>query len=259
MSAHLRRVFAAIAIIVCLSYSYKSRADEIVVVFNSDWAPYSMGAVEEVEGILPDLVNELLGTHMGLSVRVQGYPWARVQHLVEQGYADVFITVPTQVRLEYALSSEEIAYQVEMRAIVKQGSDAETLLRETPTPTSLKSLRTCDILGNGWGKAYAANHDITPVIASKVSNCLLMVKNGRADTSIQSTVVAELEINSHGLDEDLVILPELFGQMSFTLLLSKKSAYGQEFLDHFDEVVKRMKDDGSYDTLVRRLHDIQVK
>ena len=167
---NIQYVVAALAGLALATSAPAARAADMKVAFNSDWAPYSMGAVGDVQGILPELITELVSNQLGVPVEIIGYPWARVQHLVEQGHADAFITMPADSRLQYALTSREVAYTVDMRATVKRGSAAEALLRESPSVESLRSLRTCDILANGWGKAYAANNNMTPVIASKVSN-----------------------------------------------------------------------------------------
>jgi len=253
----LSRLLAFVLIALSLSLSSaESLARTLKVGFNSDWAPYSVGSAEAVEGILPDLIREVLTKQMGVPVDVVGYPWARVQHLVENGEVDAFVTVPTIQRLEYALSSSETVYNVEMRTTVVRGSPVDKRLRDNTQPDALKTLRYCDILGNGWGKAYAAQHGITPIIVSKVISCLRMVQKGRADVVLQSSVVTDREIAAQNMGEDLVTLPTVYGKMTFTFLLSKKSTVGQGFVDRFDETLKRMKADGSYAELVNRLNKV---
>ncbi len=232
-----------------------SWAANLTVAFNSDWAPFSKGPAEDVGGILPDLVREILSRHMDTPVDVVGYPWARVQHLVEKGKIDAFVTVPTAQRLKYALTSKEDVYKVEMRPTVKRGSPAEKSLTEKPTPATLRTLRYCDILGNGWGKSYAAKNGITPIIGRKVVSCLRMVQKGRVDVTLQSSAVSIREIAVEKMEQDLVTLPDVYGQMSFTLLVSKKSAFKQDFINRFDKTLQRMKADGSYDELIIRLHN----
>lgn len=228
---------------------------KLKIAYNSDWPPYSMGAANSVHGILPDLIEEIISKKVGVEVEAVGYPWARVQHLVKSGYVDGFVTVPTKARLNYALSSNEIAYSVEMRAAVQTGSDAEKTIAAKPSPETLRSYRYCDIRANGWGKAYADKYAIQPVVASKVVSCLLMIQQGRVDVTLQSTVVAERAMRANGLEQDLTILPTVFGEMAFTFLLSKKSTFGQAFLDRFDKAVAEMKESGEYARLVRRIHD----
>jgi len=254
-----RRYLAVIPVTISLFLiSGSGWATGLKVAFNSDWAPYSVGSAGEIKGILPDLIREILKKHMDVPVEIVGYPWARVQHLVEKGDVDAFVTVPTAQRLKYALSSAESVYQIEMRTTVRRDSSVEKILRKNPDPEILKTLRYCDILGNGWGKAYATEHGITPTIGRKVSNCLRMVQKGRSDVVLQPSVVSSREIAAENLGKDLVILPTVYGQMTFTLLLSKKSSFGQAFLDHFDQALQRMKADGSYLDLVVRLNKVST-
>lgn len=56
-----------------------------------------------------------------------------------------------------------------------------------------------------------------------------------------------------GLSGKIDTIPKVFGQMDFYLLLSKKSNFGQEFLAEFNDAVRTMKEDGSYQDLIERL------
>ena len=91
-------------------------AAELKVAVNSDWPPFSYGTGKTAKGILPDLMKEIVSGKMGIDVVNVGYPWARTQRMVETGQLDAMITVPTEGRLKYANSSEELVYTVEMRS-----------------------------------------------------------------------------------------------------------------------------------------------
>ena len=136
-------------------------AQEVVKVsYNSAWAPFSSGTGEAVDGILPDLMQTILGEKMGLTVSHRGYPWKRAQKLVKHGDLDVLITVPTESRLQYTRSSNYVVYQFEMRVIVRKGSQAEQLLTNQPDVETLRGLKACDMSGNGWGKRYFAENEL---------------------------------------------------------------------------------------------------
>ncbi len=233
--------------------SIGTEAGELKMSYNSDWPPYSAGVGNEVKGILPALMTEIVEKHMGMTVAHHGYPWKRAQRAVEMGQLDAFVTVPTDARLSYADSSKETVYTIEMHPIVAAGSAAEQKISAAPVPSTLRSLRVCEILGNGWGKRFAAQNDITPIMATKVASCLRMVAKGRTEVTVQALAVANQQISGEGLENQLSILPIQFGQMNFTLLLSKKSAHGQAFLQKFDRTVKAMLADGSYSKIVHRL------
>lgn len=226
---------------------------ELRMSYNSDWPPYSSGVGETVQGILPDLMTEIVEGRMGMKVRHLGYPWKRVQRAVELGSLDAMVTVPTDARLNYARSSRETVYTVEMRPVVVRGSGAEQQIGDAPVPATLRRLRVCDIIGNGWGKRFAAEHGLSPVMATKAVSCLRMVARGRADITIQATAVANKEIATEALQDRLSVLPVLLGSMKFTLLLSRRSALDDEFMDKFDQTVRDMMADGTYQALIERL------
>lgn len=253
MTYNAYKILPLLAFLVCSFSLAPGNAAQLKVAVNSDWPPFSHGTGKTAQGILPDLMKEIVTNKMGIDVVNVGYPWARTQRMVETGQLDAMITVPTAGRLKYANSSEELVYTVEMRSVAKRGSAAEKKLLESPAAESLQSFRYCDIRGNGWGKRFTEKYQITPLIASKVSSCLRMVSKNRVDVTLQSSAVAMLEIAAAKLDKELAVLPTVYGKMEFTLLLSKKSGLGRGFLKRFDETVKSMKADGSYDALIKRL------
>lgn len=246
---------AALAVLLSTAVSFPSgtRAAELRMSYNSDWPPYSSGVGETVKGILPDLMTEIVGKRMGMKVRHLGYPWKRVQRAVELGSLDAMVTVPTDARLNYARSSRETVYTVEMRPVVVRGSGAEQQIGDAPVPATLRRLRVCDIIGNGWGKRFAEQHGLAPIMATKASSCLRMVARGRTDVTVQATAVANKEIAVEALQDRLAVLPVPLGSMEFTLLLSRRSALGDEFMEKFDDTVRGMIADGSYQALIERL------
>ncbi len=206
-----------------------------------------------MKGILPALMTEILSNRMGMTVRNVGYPWKRVQSSVKAGQADAMVTVPTKPRLVYAWRSKNIVYSLNMVLAAPTGSAALQALASSPTPATLKRFTPCDILGNGWGKRFYASNEIKPLIATKVASCLRMVAKGRVDATLQAEAVLRRAIPSAGLDRELSIVSEPLGAMDFTLLLSKNSQLGSDFIQRFDTLLDKMKTDGSYDALVAAL------
>lgn len=228
-------------------------AEPIKLSYNSDWPPYSSGVGKKVSGILPDLMREIIEKRMGLKVEQSDAPWKRVQLLVEKGLHDAFVTVPTQKRLNYAHSSKNTVYSLEMRAVVKKDSTAHQSLVNDPGIDTFHKLRVCDILGNGFAQNFYGKHKINYLTASTVNACLRMENINRADVLIQPLATVSAAIKSSGFEKVLVTLPKIYAQMDFTLLLSKKSKLGKVFVNKFDATITQMKKDGSYAALVSRL------
>jgi len=230
--------------------------DKIRLSYNSDWPPYSYGVGMAVTGILPDLMREIVENRMGLKVVQNGAPWKRAQILVERGGMDALVTVPTAKRLKFSKSSENVVYTLEMRAVVRRDGSAFNRLSASPDSETLRGLRICDISGNGWAERFFGNADIKYQTASKARACLRMIQGGRVDVMIQPAAVATSEIADAGLGEDLVVLGNVYGKMDFTLLLSNEARSDPTFLKKFDETVRAMKEDGSFDSLIDRLRGV---
>jgi polar amino acid transport system substrate-binding protein len=228
-------------------------ADPFKMAYNSDWPPFSSGAGKDVGGILPDLLQHLIATKLGMDTSHAGYPWKRAQHTVKSGKLDALLTVPTNARLAWSQSSKSVVYEVEMRAVVKRGSKADNALSANPYPAALAGFKVCDILGNGWGSRFMKTNKIPFETATNVSRCMDMIAKGRMDVTIQSVAVASQNIREGALDENLRILPNTYGAMAFTLLVSKKMKGADAFLKKFDALVSEMKSDGSLTKLISDL------
>ncbi len=249
----LKNILIFTALILVLARLHAANAEPVKLSYNSDWPPYSSGVGKNVTGILPDVMREIIENRMGQKVIQTGSPWKRVQLQVKKGLADAFVTVPTKTRLSYAHSSKSIVYSLEMRAIVKKDSTAHDSLKNDPGIETFNKLRVCDILGNGFAKNFYGKHKIDFMTASNVRACLRMENIGRADVLIQPLAIANTAISSFGLKNVLITLPKIYAQMDFTLLVSKKSNLGVDFVKNFDAALTQMKKDGSYNELLLRL------
>jgi len=249
----LKNLLVFIALILLLARFHAATAEPVKLAYNSDWPPYSSGVGKNVSGILPDVMREIIEKRMGREIAHTGSPWKRVQLRVKKGLADAFVTVPTKTRLNYALSSKGTVYSLEIRAVVKKNSTAHDSLKNDPGIQTFSKLRVCDILGNGFAKNFYGKHKIDYMTASNVQACLRMENIGRADVLIQPLATATSAIKSFGLEKVLITLPKIYAQMDFTLLLSKKSNLGVDFIKKFDAALTQMKKDGSYNELLLRL------
>lgn len=249
----LRTILSILAAFGLFTAAAANAEETLKLSVNSNWAPYSATQKGVSDGILPALVREIVETRMGVKLVTHGYPWGRAQKLVENGNLDALVTVPTDARLKFAERSEGTVYKFEMRAAVKSDSTAHNKLAASTTIDTVKHLRVCDILGNGWAERFYERHNIAFYAASNVSTCLRMIDNGRMDVLIQPYAVALHEIKKAGLENKLTVLQEPFGGMAFTLLVSKKSKHGGAFMKRFDATLDAMKKDGSYDRIVERL------
>ena len=199
-------------------------------------------------------MHEIVAKRMNQPIAQYGAPWSRAQRYVQVGDLDGFVTTPTAERLEYTLRSKNIVYKFEMRAVVKRGSKAHELLRAAPGIASIMKLKVCDIAANSWAQRFYGKHEIRFREAARVYSCLKRIKRGRSDVLIQPSAVAVKEIVDAKMQKDVIVLPHVFGGMEFALMVSKRSPYASGFLEKFDRTLSQMKQDGSFDRILARLH-----
>ena len=222
------------------------------IVYAQSWAPISNGPAETVTGILPNLMDVIIQDRMGITVQRQGLPWARAQQAVKTGDADAFITTPTSTRLEFTRRSLGVVFPVRYQPIVRAGSEEEQILQDEEDITDrLSSKRYCDVLGNGWAKKFYADLQISYDETPTLDICLKHLIEGRTDIIIHATNVTKSFITKMGIANKVKILPVIMSSSpQFPLLLSKNSAFGQQFLKEFDEVLLKIKKEGLWENLV---------
>ncbi|MGF1740069.1 transporter substrate-binding domain-containing protein [Vibrio profundum] len=229
-----------------------SNSQEIKIAYNNSWSPYSSG-INDSDGILVALVEHIIETKLNTTVVNTGFPWKRAQLMVHNGSYDAYITAATEERLKFTYKSSEIVYQIKLKSFISGSSPIREQLLRLNTPEDLKPLRVCEILGNGWGENFYKTHNISYHTVKNLQACIGLAAKNRVDIFIHSESAAYYEISKMGLSGKIDTIPKVFGQMDFYLLLSKKSDFGKEFLAKFNDAVRTMKEDGSYQDLIEKL------
>lgn len=250
--------YACLTLLIALSalqlVSLKSaEADEIRLAYNSQWYPYSYGEGAEVQGILVELLDQLLGARLGYDLRHSGYPWSRAQHLVAEGREHALFTYPSEQRLGYSSRSEFDVYHIQSRAFVRQGSDLEARLKSSARNTSLKGTRICVMLGDNWSENFYRQRDLEFEYGRDTHNCLEQVAYNRSDLFIHASAASLAVISQSQLNDMLTMLPEVYSSVPLTLLIGNQSPVPDDLLDRFDAEVRTMIDDGSLSTVIKDL------
>lgn len=226
----------------------------ITLVYANKWAPISGGEGDQVEGILPSLMEEIIHNRMGIRVIHKGLPWGRAQEVIKRGDADGFITTPTEARQGYSVASKQTVLQLPFQAFVKKGSASELDLKAGKPLTELGTTRFCDVLGNGWAKAFYDARNITYLEVPSLDNCLKMLNIGRTDIVIHASPVTQLFIRKLAIAPNIGRIAHVYPESpEFPLLLSKKSTYGAGFLARFDKIVADMKQSQEYEKILDQL------
>ncbi|WP_169543579.1 substrate-binding periplasmic protein [Sneathiella aquimaris] len=248
----------SIILVLLSSSALASQSDRskgpIIVLYANEWAPISEGNGKQVRGILPGLIEEIIQKRLGIDVIHKGVPWGRAQEEIERGTADAFVTTPTPTRKKYAIPSDQNVLYVPFEAFVRKGSSAENSLKSGRPLTALKNTGFCDLLGNGWAVEFYRARKIDYQIAPTIDSCLNMLSRGRTDIVIHATPVTQLFIKKLGFTNEIVRISHVYSESpKFPLLISKKSKFGADFLERFDQTLADMKKTSEYDDLLQEL------
>ncbi|WP_164880869.1 substrate-binding periplasmic protein [Aestuariirhabdus litorea] len=251
-----------IGLVVCWCLGLQSvQAGEVVphdqrplrIVYANQWAPLSYGDDTQVRGILPALVEEIIGKRMGRVVVHRGVPWGRAQSMVRSGAVDGFITTPTPARLRYSQRSEESLYELVFKAYSRKESEAGKALEAGTPLQSLSHFQFCDVLGNGWADRFYGELEIAFETTAVADNCLKMLSMGRTDLFIHSQAVTDDKIQGLNLAWIVQRHERIFDRVGFVLMLSNQTNVDHSLIQRFDQELASMRADGSYQALLERV------
>ncbi len=224
------------------------------VAFNESWPPFSYrDENNEMRGILVDIVKEVLESKLNTPVVFYGYPWKRVQHNIEIGVNDGFVTTATEERLAYSIRSNEYVYALEEKAFISKTSKHKAALSSLTAKDvkELQNYKVCDMIGNGWANNFYAPYGIEVKRFKNINLCFRNVAFDRFDILIHASAAGLVLIKEEGISHKMEMLPTLFDEVPFPLMVSKKSQY-IDILPKFDEAIKAFKEEGGVQKIVDR-------
>ncbi len=223
-----------------------------VFVYADTYPPLSHGKGDKIQGLLPDLVNQVVERTMGVKVTHRGEVWPRAQRAVELGASFALITSPNQTRLSYAYKSKQPILTFPIRFFSIKGSEAEDAVSAGASIEELKRFRFCRANADGWSELYLKKHAIKHVVPRTYESCLKMMGRDRVDIIVHSEDVILSLAQKLGLDTRLVVHPNILPESpNFHLLVSKKDPRALTFLNQFDKALKTYKYSNDYDQLLK--------
>lgn len=133
-------------------FSYNCLAEaqpEIKVVFMEDLEPLCWEENGEPMGLQPEIAQYVL-SKLGIKTQYLFLPWARAQHMVENGEADLMMTMPTRTRFEFAIFGKEMTTPNYWNFFINKNN--LTLLEKAKYFRKLEDLKPyliLDFIGNG--------------------------------------------------------------------------------------------------------------
>lgn len=239
---------AGFILLICLSglttlSAYAQEGQVMQLVYFNDYAPFSWeNEQKQMQGILIDVLTEALQNRMKISVNHTGYPWKRAQHLVQQGEADAFCTVPTEERLAYTEVSHEPAIVATFTVFVRSDHPKLEQIKQITTLADLKAYTLGHFLGAGWAQQNLEGMDVK--WASDLDAVLHNLVKGRFDLHPGASQVVRFTIKMLGLKQQIIEIPVVLDSQPFSLCIGKLSPF-VNLLPKFDQTLQEMKADGT--------------
>jgi polar amino acid transport system substrate-binding protein len=229
-----------------------SRAANLRAVFYNAFAPVSFeNESHQIVGILPDMMTEILERRMKLPVVMQGLPWARAQAEVQDGNADLFCTVPTQARLDYAVFTQRPALTLKIELFYAVDNPRRAEIEAIRTIEHLKGFRQGDYVGDGFAETTFKGLPIdwTPNLESVFKK----IELGRVDMFVGTEIVAKSIVKQLGLGEKIRSVPVDIGEPTkFCIGIRKSLPEAASMIERADQAIEAAEQDGTLSKIIQQ-------
>ena len=242
----LRKLVIYILSLLLLVPSY-SQAKELKAVYAQDYLPFSWSEDDSVaKGVEVDFVNAVLGDKLGMKMTHIVYPWARAQAMVQEGQADIMVTIPNKKRRSYALVSDIPLFSSNFLMHTGVSNPKKSRLS---TITNLKDLIKQEdiihghIVGAGWHSVKLKGVRSLKIAPSSLQILQLLDRN-RIDVYIEQTPLIRYQIKTLGFEGRIEEIPHILEETHWHICLSKKSSFSG-VMPQLNALLVKMKNDGT--------------
>jgi polar amino acid transport system substrate-binding protein len=229
-------------------FGINSYADELKLV-TLEFPPYEYTENGEVKGTAVEVVKEAF-KRMGQPIKINAYPWARAIKMIEDGEADaIFTAYKTPERELFADYSKENLMPQIVSLFVKKDSkivfDGDLGKLSAHKIGIVRSLSYGDKVDTALKNKVFANVEEVP---EGPPNFLKLISS-RVDIVPSNKYVAlDILTKLKKTDEVKELAPEVQSIPSYIAFSKKKNL--AKARDSFDETLKKMKSDGTYDKII---------
>lgn len=255
MALNQFRKFVFYILSLLLLVSSYSQAKELKAVYAQDYLPFSWSEEGSVaKGVEVDFVSAVLGDKLGMKITHMVYPWARAQSMVEEGRADLFVTIPNKKRRSYTLVSEIPLFSSNFLMHTGVSNPKKSRLSNI---TNLKDLIKQEdiihghIVGAGWHAVKLKGVSLLKIAPSSLQILQLLDRN-RIDVYIEQTPLIRYQIKTLGFEGRIEEIPHILEETHWHICLSKKSSF-IGIMQQLDALLIKMKNDGTLLTLQEKV------
>lgn len=240
-----------ILFVACISFVMFSSvvSEAIKIVYFNDFAPYSWDEKGEVKGLYKDITEELFLKRLSIPTDHKAYPWERAQRMVMDGSADVFVTVVTDTRKEYATPSDRAVFVLNVVVVTYKGHPDFHKMKTFTKISQFAPYIVSDYIGNGWSKN--ALKDLSIREFPDVASCLRVIADKKADVHFTSTQIVRYYAIKNAYPLQLVTLPTIYDSLNMHVFIGKKSKYYTR-MSEMNVAIERMFKDGTMKKILAR-------
>ncbi len=220
--------------------------DKTIVVVDEAYPPYMFGTTEQAKGLYPELIKAVFA-RMGAQVEIRALPWEEALKAGEEGAAAVGGIYRNDARTKIYDYSEPL-FEEHLAVYVKKGKAFQF--------SGLSDLQGKTIgLLHGWsyGEAFdaaRARYQFTVEAVHSDAENFRNLLSGKVDCVIADHVAASRVVRKENWSDRVEQLGQL-AAVNKAYLAFAKSLKKETVLAAFNQALAEMKNDGSYEKLVR--------
>ena len=232
----------------------RDEAEAFYWVDDEDYPPLIYrGTDGEPAGIFYEIMTEAF-RRLGIPLKVELYPWPRAQKILAEGAADGVVTVLTNKRKPYVISSDPILLASE-HIFANENNPRIDEIMAIRSLKELRSFRVVETIGSGWTEEKLQGAKI--IWVPDMDNAFLMLITNRADIYIANGFTGAYFIrkkinigdsSSEGY-KHIITNPYPLSTIAFRLLIKDDSPY-VSIIDDFNSTIHQMQLDGTIQRII---------
>lgn len=233
MNTRMVRVLLGVFFVLsCFSLFSQTRVDSTLLYVFPDYNPACfINADGKPDGFFVEILVEVFEKRLKIPIKMEMYPWARCQFMVETGDADLITTIPTQERLAWSEKTDTYIWVKQNYMYTWAKNPQIPKLNEVKSLKDLKNggYSVITYRGHSWAESVLGQIKIPLILANTVDSSFLMLSARRGDVIIEDPILIEPALRRLGLSNSVILtqghIDEQFFLNGFYVLIGKKSSY----------------------------------
>ncbi|WP_152219606.1 ABC transporter substrate-binding protein [Pseudomonas sp. SCB32] len=233
-------------LLLCL-VSVAPRADEVLRMAADRWPPYADIRLPG-GGVAVHLVRAAL-QRAGYASEYVEVPWPRVLYGVRGGEYDLVVDAWYSPDRETFGEYSEPYLTNRVRLIKRQGSPITFAHLADLYPYRIAVVR-----GYSYSPEFDRDPQLQRVKVLSFANAAMMLQAGRVDLTLEDEVTARYQFAGEltAIRDQLEFLPVPLAEKGLHILVSLRNPKHAQIVAAFNEAIRTMRADGSYDALMRK-------